>query len=251
MFEFDSIFLITAQSSLILGLIHGINPCGHSWLIIAPFVTGLKDGKKVFLLTSSFLLGTTVACLFIGLTLGSVSAMLPESFAVWVDYITAGIIILLGLILIIKPDLLHKHDHDHDHSHHQDHDHHKSCSGHCGHHHGDHDHHHDSGLSGLMNSLKSNKSISAMFLVGFINMIIPCPTVAVMYKYAMDSGSYIKATSIFGIYAVATAIAVGGVIFAIFKTTKALYALQKEWIESAIMRTAGAITLIFGAWTLV
>lgn len=238
MFDFDSVFLITAQSSLILGLIHGINPCGHSWLIIAPFVTGLKNGKKVFLLTSSFLLGTTIACLFIGLTLGSVSAMIPKSFSIWVDYVTAAIIIVLGLILLVKPDLLHKHDHDHSH---EDGDHHHSCSGHC---------HHDHGLKGLMNSLKNNKSVSAMFLIGFINMIIPCPTVAIMYKYAMDSASYTKATAIFGVYAVATAIAVGGVIFAIYKTTNALYALQKEWIESVIMRTAGLVTLIFGIWTL-
>ena len=239
MFEFDSAFLITTQSSLILGLIHGINPCGHSWLIIAPFVTGIKDGKKAFMLTFSFLAGTTVACLFIGLTLGSVSAMIPEAFSKWIDYFTAGLIIALGLILIVKPNLLHSHDHE---------NHHSTRNGHCDHTHETHQYEH--GLKGLINSLKKNISVPAMFVIGFVNMVIPCPTVAVMYKYAMDSGSYIKATSIFGIYAVTTAIAVGGVIFAIYKTTNALYMLQKEWIESAVMRTAGFITLFFGVWSI-
>ena len=249
MFEFDSAFLITTQSSLILGLIHGINPCGHSWLIIAPFVTGIKDGKKAFMLTFSFLAGTTVACLFIGLTLGSVSAMIPEAFSKWIDYFTAGLIIALGLILIVKPNLLHSHDHDDSHHHHHDHEnHHSTRNGHCDHTHETHQYEH--GLKGLINSLKKNISVPAMFVIGFVNMVIPCPTVAVMYKYAMDSGSYIKATSIFGIYAVTTAIAVGGVIFAIYKTTNALYMLQKEWIESAVMRTAGFITLFFGVWSI-
>lgn len=260
MFDFDSVFLITAQSSLILGLIHGINPCGHSWLIIAPFVMGMTDGKRVFSLTFSFLLGTTVACLFIGLTLGAVSMMIPESVSVWVDYITAGIIILLGAILLIKPDLIHHHDHHHDHDHGHDHHHHEdvcnhnhkhedgahaSCGSHC-----HHDHHHEHGISGFINRMKKKMSFTAMFIVGFVNMIIPCPTVAIMYKYAVDSGSYLKATTIFGIYAIATAIAVGGVIYAIFRATNAFYTLQKEWIESAVMRTAGAITLFFGIWTL-
>lgn len=248
MFDFDSAFLLSAQSSLILGLIHGINPCGHSWLILAPFVMGLKNGKKAFLLTLSFLSGTTLACLLIGLTLGAVSVMIPESLSLWVDYFTAALIIILGFILIVRPHLLHHHDHDHNHGHDDKADQHSHCDGHCHHSHEHPDPGH--GLKGLINTLKNNMSISAMFLIGFVNMIIPCPTVSVMYKYAVDSGSYIKATAIFGIYAVATAIAVSCVIFAIVKTTNAFYTLQKDWIEGAVMRTAGVITLFFGIWSI-
>lgn len=252
MFDFDSAFLISAQSSLFLGLIHGINPCGHSWLILAPFVTGMKNGRKAFLLTLSFLCGTTLACLLIGLTLGTISVMIPESLSLWVDYSTAALIIILGFVLIVKPHLLHHHDH-HDHVHDESHDpktghQHTACGGHCDHPH--EAHHRGHGLKGLLSALKSKVSIPAMFLIGFVNMIIPCPTVSVMYKYAVDSGSYIKATAIFGIYAVATAIAVGGVIFAIYKTANAFYMLQKGWVEGAVMRTAGVITLFFGIWSI-
>ncbi len=249
MFDFDSVFLVTAQSSLVLGLIHGINPCGHSWLILAPFVTGMKNGKKVFLLTFSFLFGTTLACLLIGLTLGAVSVMIPESLSVWVDYFTAVLIIVLGSILIIKPHLLHSHDHNHDHRDLQNTDQqHTVCKGHCNLSHDSH--HNEHGPKGWIRLLKSKVSVPAMFLIGFVNMIIPCSTVSVMYKYAVDSGSYVKATAIFGVYAVATAIAVGGVIFAIHKTTNAFYMLKKDWVENAVMRTAGVITLVFGLWSM-
>lgn len=212
----------------------------------------MKNGKKVFLLTLSFLLGTTLACLLIGMSLGAVSIMIPESITHWVEYLTAALIIILGLILIINPHLLHHHDHDHhehDHDHHHNHDHHVThVSTECG----CHSATHSAGtLKSKWNSLKKNVSLWGMFLIGFFNMIIPCPTVSVMYKYAVDSGSVIKATLVFGIYAVATAIAVGGVIFAIHKTTNAFYMLQKAWIETAVMKTAGTITVVFGIWSIV
>ena len=38
--EPDHLFWLPPQSSFALGLIHGINPCGRSWLVPAPFVAG-------------------------------------------------------------------------------------------------------------------------------------------------------------------------------------------------------------------
>lgn len=235
---FDSLFFVTAQSSLILGLIHGINPCGHSWLILAPFVTGMRDGKKVFLLTASFLAGTTSACLVIGLSLGAVSTVIPPAVSIRVDAVTAAIIILLGAILIIRPELLHRHDH-HEHEGHD-------CDGGCG-----HEGHSHVAVSSLITTISDKVSAPALFAVGFINMIVPCPTVSIMYKYAIDSGSYINAAAVFGIYAMATVLAVGGVILAIYKTAEALYMLKRKWVESAVMRTAGVITLGFGIWSFI
>jgi nickel/cobalt exporter len=88
-------------------------------------------------LTFSFLAGTAVACLLLGLTLGSVSALIPDSFQLWVDVGTSFILIALGLVLIVKPGLIHHHhdeEHGHDHAkdleplheHHHDHDNHQS-----------------------------------------------------------------------------------------------------------------------------
>jgi nickel/cobalt exporter len=90
----------------------------------------------------------------------------------------------------------------------------------------------------------------ALFGIGFVNMIIPCPTAAVMYGYALNAGSMLTATLVFGTYAVSTALAVGAVIFVIFKATSIAGSLQKEWVEPFIMRLAGGVIIIFSVYGL-
>ena len=90
----------------------------------------------------------------------------------------------------------------------------------------------------------------ALFGIGFVNMVIPCPTAAVMYGYALNAGSTLTATLVFGTYAISTAIAVGGVIFVIFKATNMANSLQKEWVEPLIMRLAGGVIIIFSVYGL-
>lgn len=230
----DQLFWITIQSSFILGLVHGVNPCGHSWLVLAPFVSGTKKGRRVAFLTLCFLAGTTLACLLLGATLGAISVAIPPHFGKWIENITSLVLIILGLIMIVKPHLLHHHDHDPDHDHDHDHDH-GACS--CS--------------AVKTGTLKHKKTTgTALFGVGFINMIIPCPTVAIMYGFALESGDYIKATTVFAIYAFSTSLAVGAVIYGIFKITSLLRTLSQDWIETAIMRTIGALTALFGGYSL-
>ncbi len=221
------------QSSLVLGLIHGINPCGHSWLVLAPFVVGKKSGRQVSVLTGAFLFGTVVACITLGASLGAISQVIPSNMQWWVEIGTGLVLAAIGLILIVKPSILHSHDQHHHHDPHQLHGHHEAgCS--CSHHHGH----------------KHKLTAVALFGVGFVNMIIPCPTVAIMYGYALDSGDIFKASLVFTAYAITTAIAVSAVIFAIFKVTRLLQTFQQHWIENAVMRTAGVLTLIFSSLSL-
>lgn len=249
----ESLFFVALQSSLFLGLIHGVNPCGHSWLVLAPFVVGDKNGKRAFWLTIAFIIGTTLGCLAIGLVLGTVSASLPESTRYVTDFITAGIIIVLGAILLWKPHLLHSHDHEHgecgcSHGHH-DHEHHDHAD--CDHNHCDHEHHghHEHSHSHAPISAKRS-TIWGLGTLGFVNMIVPCPTAAIMYKYALESGSTFESVAVFASYAFGTAVALAGVIFAIYKVTGMIRKLQKSWIEPAIMRTVGVMTIGFGVYTL-
>lgn len=241
--EFDHFFWIAFQSSLVLGLVHGLNPCGHSWLVLAPFVVGEKKGAKVLFWTLAFVGGTAAACLLLGLTLGAVSAVIPPALDRWIEIITAVLLLLLGLILIVKPGLLHHHhadEHGHDHCHDLE-----SISGH-NHDHG-HPHHHHGCQTG---STRQKLTGLALFGIGFVNMIIPCPTVAIMYGYALDSGSPAKATAIFGIYAIMTAVAVGGVIFAIYHVSRLLERLARDSVEAALMRGAGLVTMLFAFYSL-
>lgn len=231
--EVETLLAAALQSSFILGLIHGINPCGHSWLVLAPFVMGEKSGNQVALLTCSFLGGTAVACLALGATLGTISSFLPQAANFWIEIVTSAILLVLGLMLLYRPHLLHSHSHDH--------------------HDGDHHHHHGhSSNSCKKEVLTKNKTWLAptLFGVGFINMIIPCPTAAVMYGYALQSGSTVSATAVFGSYALSTAIAVGAVIYLIFRVSAMANRLQKDWLEPLIMRIAGTIIVIFSLFAL-
>lgn len=231
----DTIFLVALQSSIVLGLIHGINPCGHSWLILAPFVYGERNGRRVAALTTAFIGGTSLGCLLIGLALGSLSLAIPASFARAVDMATTAILVALGLILVVRPSLLHSHEHQ-DHDHHGDHDH---CGHACRHDHGPKDGH----------AAARTATLWGLFSIGFVNMIVPCPTVAIMYTYALDSGSVFKGMAVFAGYALGTALVLSGVIYAIYRAAGAMRALDKDWLEPLVMRTAGVLTIAFGIYS--
>lgn len=290
---------VALQSALLLGLIHGVNPCGHSWLVLTPFVSGERKGRNVAVMTISFLLGTALASILIGFSLGAVSSVFTGDFRFYMDIAVNSIVIVLGVLLLVKPELIHSHDHDHDHSHdhghshaHHDHDHdhihhhseedHASglccCKAHIhsdtehvccnqGHpeSHGsvedhshshaeggeDHAHHHLSGLAKKMSGFFHGRSkVLALFTIGFVNMIVPCPTLAVMYSYAINSKNAMYSGFVFAAYALTTAIAVGGVIFAIYKVSSLARSLSQSWIETAVMRTIGILTVVFGAYSL-
>lgn len=242
--EMEAVFLAAVQSSFILGLLHGVNPCGHSWLVLAPFITGEKRGQRVTLLTLSFLTGTALACLVLGATLGAISNYIPATMSGWVEIGTSLILLILGALLMYRPDLLHKHEDDHAHCHGHDHGGHSQCS------HAHDSHNHES--SGWFRQLTRDKRFLplALFLVGFVNMVIPCPTAAVMYGYALRSGDALTATLVFGTYAVATAIAVGAVIYLIFRLSRMAGSLQHDWVEPFIMRTAGLVIVAFSGYGL-
>jgi nickel/cobalt exporter len=89
-----------------------------------------------------------------------------------------------------------------------------------------------------------------LFAIGFVNMVVPCPTVALMYTYALDSGSVLKGTAVFGVYAVTTGITLGAIIFAIYKAAGLMRTLTQGWIEPLVMRAAGVMTIAFGAYSL-
>ncbi|MFT5700479.1 MAG: nickel/cobalt exporter [Desulforhopalus sp.] len=247
--EFETILFAVIQSSFLLGLLHGINPCGHSWLVLAPFITGEKSGARVALLTSAFVSGTALACLALGASIGAISKFVPHSMGTWLEIGTSVLLIILGLLLIYDPHLLHKHEHE---------DHHEHCPGHtdeydhheCKVHSHSHDSHGSGGLLSRLQTLTKKPRLLpfALFGIGFVNMIVPCPTVAIMYGCALNAGSALKATLVFGTYAISTAIAVGGVIFLIFKATAMAHSLQKEWIEPFVMRLSGVVIVIFSVY---
>lgn len=253
--EIETLLLAAIQSSFLLGLLHGVNPCGHSWLVLAPFVTGERNGSRVALLTAAFLGGTALACLALGASLGTISQLVPLTMGIWIEAGTSLILIVLGLALIYNPHLLHSHDdhheHQHDHGHQHGHGHkhqcisHEACTAHTS-------PHRTRGVLHTLHDFTKDRQMLplALFGIGFVNMIVPCPTAAVMYGYALNAGSTLSATLVFGTYAVSTAIAVGAVIAIIFKVTSMASSLQKDWVEPLIMRLSGGVIVAFSVYGL-
>ncbi len=249
--ELETLLFAAIQSSFLLGLLHGVNPCGHSWLVLAPFVTGEKNGGRVALLTIAFISGTALACLALGASLGAISQFVPVAMGTWVEAGTSVLLIILGALLLYNPHLLHHHDDEHSHTRCHNHEHGHPEHGRytsTGHSHA----HQQEGVLKKLQALAGNRRMLplALFGIGFVNMIIPCPTAAVMYGYALNAGSMLTATLVFGTYALSTAIAVGAVIFVIFKATNMAGSLQKEWVEPLIMRLAGGVIIIFSVYGL-
>jgi nickel/cobalt exporter len=191
-------------------------------------------------LTIALLAGTALACLILGASLGAVSMLIPPSAGTWVEGGTSLIPLVIGILLLYNPHILHSHDHHHDHRHSEE-----GCCGHV-------DQEMKAGLGDrLKKILKNQKSMPIMlFGIGFVNMIVPCPTAAVMYGYALNSASTSNAALVFGAYAISTAIAVGAVIYLIFKATSMAYSLQKDWVEPLVMRLAGLVIVVFSGYGL-
>lgn len=219
--EHSSLFWFALQSSAVLGLIHGVSPCGHSWLVLAPFAASMTSGRRVAVLTVAFLLGTFAACLLLGMTLGLVAAAISPFWAEGLDIAMSLTLMVVGLVLLVKPQWLHSHDDT-----------------------GQRDH--DTNCSGTRLRWMRLGALG-LFLVGFVNMILPCPTAAVMYSYALNSGDWRDGALVFATYAAATALSVSAVVWGLFRTANLARRLDRPWIESAILRTSGLVTSVFGA----
>ncbi len=227
-------FIVALQASIMLGLLHGISPCGHSWPILAPFCITAKSMRKCINVWFFFCLGTTIACLILGVIFGMLGSFIPPSWDIYFGIGTAGILVILGVVVILKPHWLHFEDEEEE--------------------------------KILKQSLDSNEQALrfttskrrfkhgiywGMFSIGFINMIIPCPTAAVMYTYALVAKSVPVGTTIFLAYALTTSFVLLIVTYSLGKATLFFKKLGQEKYEVLITRISGAFIAGFGIYMII
>jgi len=218
---------------ILLGLLHGLSPCEHSWPILAPFAITAKTMKKLFYICLMFCSGTTVACVLLGIAFGTLGNFIPMRWSAYMGAATAGVLIILGIILIFKPTWLHF-----DHEHEED----------------DHDHGHTHGRAKASNSgpvLNSKRKFKhgiywGMFSLSFINMIIPCPTTVPMYTLALEAGSIYASMMIFLAYAIATTIILLIMTYFIGKASQFVKKFNQEKYEILLTRISGILIAAFG-----
>ncbi|OGL39730.1 MAG: hypothetical protein A3C43_05135 [Candidatus Schekmanbacteria bacterium RIFCSPHIGHO2_02_FULL_38_11] len=226
---------------ILLGLLHGLSPCEHSWPILAPFAITAKTMKKLFYISLMFCAGTTVACILLGIAFGVIGDFIPMNWSAYMGAGTAGILIILGIILIFKPTWLHF-DHEHD-----DHDH---DHGHSHSHETSHSHSKDHREKPAKPGKKKFKHgiYWGMFSLSFINMILPCPATLPMYTLALKSDSILSSVLIFLAYAIATTLVVLIMTYFIGRASMFLKKLNQEKYEVMFTRISGVLIAIFGLY---
>jgi nickel/cobalt exporter len=160
---------------------------------------------------------------------------------------TSAILIILGAVLIVKPTFMHFHeDIEHGHSHHG-HEHHEPRDDHENDDDDHHDHQHHSEHAPAPPKFKHGV-YWGMFSIGFINMIVPCPTLAVMYSYALVAKSFLHGIFIFLVYAIATAIVLMFMAFLLVKASLLMKKFGQEHNEILISRISGVLIAGFGIY---
>jgi nickel/cobalt exporter len=217
-------------------------------------------------ITFFFCLGTSLACVFLGATFGALGSIVPESWEEYVELLTSVILVILGLVLIFKPHWLHlehthqsdsqshHHGHDHDHAHEGGHNH---DHAHERSHEGEHHEHHEEGeacgefyceTERFKGRSFKHGVLWGIFSIGFVNMIIPCPTAGVMYTYCLVSKNVVTSMIIFLAYAVTTSIVLFGMTYFLWKASAFLKKLNQEKNETLITRFSGALIAAFGIY---
>jgi nickel/cobalt exporter len=147
---------------------------------------------------------------------------------------TAGILVILGIVVIFKPHWLHFEDEEE-----------------------------EEVLKGALNSTEQALKFTTskkrfkygiywgMFSLGFINMIIPCPTAAMMYTYALVAKSIPVGTTIFLAYALATSLVLLIITYFLGKATLFFKKLGQEKYEVLITRISGALIAGFGVYMVI
>ncbi len=227
-------FMVALQASAVLGLLHGISPCGHSWPILAPFCITAKGMRKCINVWFFFCLGTTLACLLLGVIFGALGSIIPRSWDIYFGMGTAGILVVLGIMVILKPHWLHFEDEEEE----------EELKG---------------ALDSTEQALKFTTSKKrfkrgiywGMFSLGLVNMIIPCPTAGVMYTYALVAKSIPVGTAIFLAYALSTSLVLLIITYFLGKATLFFKKLGQEKYEVLITRISGALIAGFGVYMVI
>ena len=183
-----------------------------------------------------FCLGTTSACMLLGVVFGALGSFIPPSWDIYFGIGTACILVILGMVLIVRPHWLHFEDEEE-----------------------------EEVLQAVLDSASTEQALKfttsrkrfkhgiywGMFSIGFVNMIIPCPTAGVMYTYALVSKSIPVGTIIFLAYALATSLVLLIITYSLGKATLFFKKLGQEKYEVLLTRISGALIAAFGIYMII
>jgi len=203
------------------GILHGLTPHGHSWLVLLPFALGGIKERGMLRMALVYSAGMVVTAAATGALLGLIFSRIPEAWHHTLQFGIAGVIVIVGLVVMFRPLSIH---HAIDHI--------------CG----------ESCQSGEEKALLRKGTLGAMFMLGVMSMLIPCPTNIWVYALPTLTGSPLVGALIFTTYALFTGIAITLVAVAMVRARGFVQALEQRGYRLLILRFSGIVVLGVGLW---
>jgi ABC-type nickel/cobalt efflux system permease component RcnA len=203
------------------GVLHGLTPHGHSWLVMLPFVLGGLDFRGIMRLSTAYCLGMLLTAVVTGALLGLVTSAIPEAWSHGVEVATSGLLILVGLIFMFRPLSIH-HAIDH------------ICNEHC--------------HSGEERKLLRSGTAWAMFTMGAMSMLFPCPENVPIYTLPAASRSPVMGMSLFFVYGLSTGATFLFVAGAMVRARGLVEFFERRDARQLMLRLSGLIVLGTGLW---
>ncbi len=225
MWHFNTSSNIGMVISMILwGVLHGLTPHGHSWLVLLPFALGGIGKRGMLRMSLAYSFGIILTAAVTGALLGWLSSHIPNAWHANVELGIGLLLLAVGLSFLFKPLSIH-HAIDH------------ICSEEC--------------ASGEEKKLVRTGTTGAMFMLGVMSMLIPCPTILPVYTLLVVTHSAAKGVIMFTIYALATALAINLVAVSMVHARGLVTALdQKSGYRLLVLRLSGILVLAIALWML-
>jgi len=221
-------FAVTSDIGLLIvmmlwGVLHGLTPHGHSWLVLLPFALGGINRRGMLRMSLAYSLGIIVTAAATGALLGWLSSKIPAAWHVEIELAIGILLLIVGISFLLKPLSVH-HAIDH------------ICSEEC--------------ASGKEKALVRSGTAGAMFMLGAMSMLIPCPTIMPVYTLLMETHSAVKGAILFTIYAIFTSLAINMVALSMVHARKLVTALDQSGYRLLILRLSGVLMLGLAVWML-
>lgn len=210
--------------AMIWGILHGLTPHGHSWLVLLPFALGGINTRGMTRMATAYCVGMMVAAAATGALLGLLASIIPEGWHQGVEIGIGLLLLTVGVVFIVKPLSVH---------HAIDHICHEECQ------------------SGEERALLRTGTLGAMFMLGVMSMLIPCPTNIPMYA-ALTAGSRspLAGATYFTVYALFTSASILFVAIAMVRARSLVVTIEKRGYRKLIWRFSGIIILAVSGWLL-
>ncbi len=206
---------------IMVGILHGLTPHGHSWLVLLPFALGGVRARVMLRFALAFSLGMLLAAAAAGAFIGFLTSKIPDEWHHGLEFVLGGVLAVVGLLFLVRPLSVH-HAIDH------------LCTEEC--------------HPGEERVLLKSGTTRALFLVGVMSVLLPCPTNVWVYTLPVAAKSISMSMLILTIYAFFSGATITTVAILMVRARKLVESLDQRGHRLLILRFSGIIVLAMGLW---